>query len=164
MRFIFALIALSLLLGCAMTPPAGQNQSPPAAPPASPPPQPPAAPPASPPPTPPPPEPPPVSGNITDNQTNQTNETAKPKGLVFGSGKYMLVLDDVSIIPNSEEPCGIFSVRNATDYSTYEKMLICPPESQEWTSPENHIYRIKVLKVAAGYSGQENWVEVIIYG
>jgi hypothetical protein len=134
-----------------------------------------------------------IIGNLTEpppapspaNLTNETlpanetlngtagNETAqspgepppeRPEGLLFAEGKYLLVLDDVSVIPSSEEPCGIFSIRNATDYSVYEKMLICPPDSQTWTSPDNHIFRIKVIKVAAGYSGGGNWVEVIIYG
>jgi len=165
MRFVLLIAALFLLLGCTQTAPANLsgNQTPPANPPPVQP------PPALPPPVQPPPEPPPVSGNITDtmqNTSNQSNETvpqSKPKGLLFGDRKYLLVLDDVSVIPNSDEPCGIFSLRNATDYSTYEKMFICPPESQEWTSPDNHTYRIKVIKVA-GYSGGANWVEVIIYG
>lgn len=170
MRALFLLsVGLLLVSGCIQQPQENQtNQTPPVMGPAN------QSPPAAPPNVTPPQAPPEITGNITEqpppvqNGTNQTgNGTAapqNPKGLLFGDGKYLLVLDDVSVIPSSEEPCGIFSIRNATDYSVYEKMLICPPESESWTSPENHIYRIKVLKVAAGYSGGGSWVDVIIYG
>ena len=166
---VLALLFLGFLLlsGCAQQ--AGEAPPPPA-PPAQ-------APPAAPPPAnaTPPPVPPEVGGNITEqpppNVTNESgngtaNETEPEEleGLLFGNGAFKLVLDDVSVVPVSEDPCGIFSVRKASDDSIYEKMLICPGDSQTWTSPDDHVYRIKVIKVAAGYSKGGNWVEVIIYG
>ncbi|MDD5172446.1 MAG: hypothetical protein PHF60_05420, partial [Candidatus ainarchaeum sp.] len=75
-----------------------------------------------------------------------------------------LVLDDISLIPTSSEPCGIFSVRSGSDGAILDKMLICPGESQNWVSPDGDGYRIFVVKVAAGYGGQEKWAKVIIYG
>jgi hypothetical protein len=122
------------------------------------------------------------SGNITEsptpplpvnttNQTNQTNQTApevppepEKKGLAFGGGRYLLVLDDASLVPTSEEPCGIFSIRLASDYSVLDKTIICPGESDTWFDEAGHGYRIFVVKVAAGYSGSGSWADVRIYG
>jgi hypothetical protein len=121
------------------------------------------------------PEPPPPNLTNQNNITNQTNKTGetnapvvpgvppaeipeRPKGLAFG-GKYLLVLDDVSIIPTSDEPCGIFSILDSSDYSVLDKEIICPGESKMFSG-----YRIFVVKVAAGYSGQGNWADVRIYG
>ncbi len=95
---------------------------------------------------------------------NGTNYTANPPpGLNFPESNYTLVLDDVSLIPDSQGPCGIFSIRDANG-SIIDKMLICPPESQDWVAPDGHLYRIRVEKVAAGYSTQENWAQVSIFG
>lgn len=80
-----------------------------------------------------------------------------PAGLRFGG--YLLVLDDVSVIPTSDEPCGIFSILDASDYSVLDKEIICPGESKMYAG-----YRIFVVKVAAGYAGAENWADVRIYG
>ena len=102
--------------------------------------------------------------NQTDPEEPQTPEVPpeeipeKPKGLAFG-GKYLLVLDDVSIIPTSDEPCGIFSILDSSDYSVLEKEIICPGESKMFSG-----YRIFVVKVAAGYTGGGNWADVRIYG
>lgn len=102
------------------------------------------------------------SGNAT-NSTAPANETTKPAGLPFPGSNYSLFLDDVSLVPTSSEPCGIFSIRDASS-SILDKLLICPPESQDWTSPEGHLYRIRVDEVAAGYTMQTNWAKVEIFG
>ncbi|MFN7991104.1 MAG: hypothetical protein U0R44_03005 [Candidatus Micrarchaeia archaeon] len=93
---------------------------------------------------------------------NQTGEPAKA-GLPFAGGKYRIVLDDVSTIPTSAEPCGIFSITDQTG-SVLEKMLICPPDSETWTDQDGRTFRIRVLKVAAGYSHQVTWAQVIVVG
>lgn len=114
-----------------------------------------------------------IEGNITiQNQSvdeNQTNESVQPgapalepAGIAFANGRYILVLDDVSV--TSSEPCGIFSVRYAENGSVIDRLLICPPNSQNWLSPEGALYRIYVIKVAAGYAHEENWARVIIFG
>jgi hypothetical protein len=82
--------------------------------------------------------------------------------LAFAGGNYTIMLDDVSIIPVSTEPCGIFSLHEK-DGSLIEKLLICTGESEYWQSPGGGTYRIHVLKVAAGYSGNK-WAQVIVYG
>ncbi len=102
----------------------------------------------------------PSPGNGTN--ASSANQTV-PSGLRFPDSSYTLVLDDVSLIPNSQGPCGIFSIRDQNG-SIMDKMLICPPESVYWTAPDGHLYRIRVEKVAAGYSTQENWAQVSIFG
>ena len=120
----------------------------------------------------------PQQNQTTPQPGNQTNQSASnenppeetppqpaiPQGLAFGNGSYLLVLDDVSIIPTSSGPCGIFSVRLASDGSVLDKMLICTGESENWVSPDGGSHRILVVNVAAGYGGQEKWAKVMIYG
>ncbi len=102
--------------------------------------------------------------NQTFNQTtNYTSASNAPEGLPFPDSNYSLFLDDVSLVPTSSEPCGIFSIRDRNQ-SILDKMLICPPESADWTSPEGHLYRIRVDEVAAGYTMQTNWAKVEIFG
>ncbi|HSB46370.1 MAG TPA: hypothetical protein VLD37_00010 [Candidatus Bilamarchaeum sp.] len=123
--------------------------------------------------------PPPIAGNITEAPKPSTNQTApendsnvtppppapeNPPGLAFGGGRYLLVLDDASVVPSSKEPCGIFSIRLAEDYSLLDKTIICPGESFVWRDESGHAFRIFVVKVAAGYSGTGSWVDVRIYG
>lgn len=106
---------------------------------------------------------PPGNGTEEPPQADASNDTdveplpQAPAGLRFG--KYLLVLDDVSIIPTSDEPCGIFSILDASDYSVLDKEIICPGESKMYAG-----YRIFVVKVAAGYAGAGNWADVRIYG
>ncbi len=105
-----------------------------------------------------------TTSNQTFNQTtNGTSASNAPAGLPFPDSNYSLFLDDVSLVPTSSGPCGIFSIRDQSQ-SILDKMLICPPESADWTSPEGHLYRIRVDEVAAGYTMQTNWAEVEIFG
>ncbi len=96
------------------------------------------------------------------DNTSSANQTV-PAGLQFPESNYTLVLDDVSLVPNSQSPCGIFSIRDANN-SILDKMLICPPDSEYWTAPDGHLYRIRVEQVAAGYSTEQNWAQVSIFG
>ena len=156
MKAVILLMALLLVSGCLQPAPQNmtENETPPFKTPPmhfnrSPLPQPPQVPPAPP--------PPPVN-QTPANQTPPTEpEPEPPAGWHFGP--HILVLDDVSVIPNSDEPCGIFSIRDASDDTVLDKKIICPGESAYWEG-----YRIFVVKVAAGYSGGENWADVRIYG
>ncbi len=99
------------------------------------------------------------------NVTPQNTEPAPPKppeGLAFANNSYVIALDDVSIVPTSAEPCGIFSLW-AANGSLIEKMFICPGQSEMWVSPDGGSYRILVVKVAGGYTGHA-WAQVIVYG
>ena len=99
------------------------------------------------------------TANITaSNESTTANST--PLGLVFGDGKYSIVLDDVSLTGNV--PCGIFSIRE--NNSIIDKMVICQSESQIWVGPDGHRFRIRADKVAAGYTGQAMWAQVEIFG
>ena len=116
-----------------------------------------------------------IEGNITVQNSTAINESANetanesvpsgpatPAGIAFANGSYLLVLDDVSVSGPSA-PCGIFSVRYSNG-SVIDRLLICPPNSQNWLSPEGSTYRIYVIEVAAGYTHEENWARVIIFG
>jgi hypothetical protein len=87
------------------------------------------------------------------------NATAQRPALPFGN--YSLVLDDVSIVPSSSEPCGIFSI--TANGTVVDRFVICPRQSRTWVAPDGHAYRIFVKKVAAGYGGDE-WADVTIFG
>jgi hypothetical protein len=89
-----------------------------------------------------------------------TNATVQRPALPFGN--YSLVLDDVSVIPSSSEPCGIFSI-TAVNGSIADRFVVCPRQSRTWIAPDGHAYRIFVKKVAAGYGGVE-WADVTIFG
>lgn len=88
------------------------------------------------------------------------NATAQRPVLPFGN--YSLALDDVSIIPSSSGPCGIFSI-SAGNGSVMDRFMVCPRQSRTWIAPDGHAYRIFVKKVAAGYGGVE-WADVTIFG
>ena len=99
------------------------------------------------------------------NETPQNPEPQiprPPEGLSFANNSYVIALDDVSLVPTSAEPCGIFSLWTANG-SLIEKMFICPGQSEMWDSPDGGSYRILVIKVAGGYTGHK-WAQVIVYG
>jgi hypothetical protein len=117
--------------------------------------------------TPPAPQPP---GNETNqapqnasNATSPAQGAIQPEGLPFPGSNYSLYLDDVSLVPNAQAPCGIFSIRDPSG-AVMDKLLICPPDSEYWTSPEGHMYRIRADEVAAGYTKTANWAEAEIFG
>lgn len=107
--------------------------------------------------------------NITINET--TNETANvtgngiPKtenltGILFGDGAYLLVLEDISV----SDSCALMSVNFAANQSEITKLKGCPGKDVNWVSSEGRIFRIKVIKTAAGYTYAEKWASVIIFG
>ncbi len=106
--------------------------------------------------------------NVTPPQDNATEPEAPPEpapeeaGLAFGGGRSALFLDDVSVVPVSDKPCGIFSIRYANG-TLIEKTFICPGDSETFDAPEG-TYRIFVQDVAAGYTKGARWAKVIIYG
>lgn len=108
-----------------------------------------------------------VKINETINETNAT-EAELPEqemeGIPFANGNYLLVLDDVSYPTTSAEPCGIFSIAHAGNLSVAERLIICPGDSKSWVSPDGHGYRILVKEVAAGYTKETMWADVIIFG
>ena len=98
--------------------------------------------------------------NITEAPENASNKTLSVKGLKFG--QYSLVLDDV-VLPAYDATCGAFSILDQNG-STVDNLLICEKRSKNWISPDGQEYRFFVVKVAAGYSYQEAWADVRIYG
>lgn len=94
--------------------------------------------------------------------SEQDNETRRKEGLSFANGSYILVFDD-AVLPAYDGLCGSFSIVEAENYSILHQFVKCPSGSEMWTSPEGHEYRIRVLEVAAGYTG-EKWAEAIIFG
>ncbi|MEW6035653.1 MAG: hypothetical protein AB1529_03500 [Candidatus Micrarchaeota archaeon] len=107
--------------------------------------------------------------NMTPPPDNQSGEEpAVPpqpppeEGIAFGNGRYELFLDDISVVPVSDRPCGIFSIRHANG-TLIEKTFICPGDSETFDAPEG-TYRIFVQDVAAGYTKEARWAKVIIYG
>jgi hypothetical protein len=99
-----------------------------------------------------------------ENGSAQPASPAEAPGLEFGNGSYRIVLEDLSVIPASEEPCGIFSIRSAGSGDVLEKIFICPGDSQQWVGPDNHSFRILVVETAAGYTKEARWARVIVYG
>jgi|GEM_PF-1242619 len=94
--------------------------------------------------------------------SEQDNETRRKEGLSFAEDTYILVFDD-AVLPAYDGLCGAFSILDAENYSILYQFVKCPSGSEMWTSPEGHEYRIRVEKVAAGYTG-EKWAEVSIFG
>ncbi len=134
--------------------------------------------------------------NANETAQNQTSPSApepapqEPEGILFAGGKYSLVLDDISIVPENDKPCGIFSIRDtnrarARNESTENvsgpdpvarpatedptdtilgKMVICKDQSRYWTDPNGNRYRILILDIAPGYTQESKWARAIIYG
>jgi len=108
--------------------------------------------------------------NATANETipapqynaTGTNQTQNLTGILFGEGRYLLVIEDMTV-PDGEA-CALMSVAYASNSSVITKLDICPGESQNWVSPEGRVFRIAVYKTAAGYTGAGKWAQVAIYG
>jgi hypothetical protein len=112
-----------------------------------------------------------INVNQTCNQTIDVNnlslsELPEPeaKGILFANQSYLLVLDDVSVPTSAKGSCGIFSVKYAGNLSVADRFIVCPGDTQYWVSPEGQSFRIVVVEVAAGYTKDVKWAEVIIYG
>ncbi len=108
-----------------------------------------------------------VQPNQTMNETNVTEPELpeeKLEGVPFAEGSYLLVLDDVFYPTTSAEPCGIFSIMDAENLSIADRLIICPGDSKSWVTPEGRAYRILVREVAAGYTKETKWADVIIFG
>jgi hypothetical protein len=100
---------------------------------------------------------------IEMNQTVNETEPERPEGILFAEGNYLLVLEDV-VLPRHDARCGAFSIRDAGNFSEMDKLLVCEGSSKTWTSPEGRQFRLLVVEVAAGYTKQTKWAEVIIFG
>lgn len=87
---------------------------------------------------------------VTDNLT----------GILFGNGTYLLVLEDISTV----DDCALMAVHFAANQSEITKLKGCPGQDVNWASPEGRIFRIKVIKTAAGYAYAGKWAQVVIYG
>ncbi|MEM2948429.1 MAG: hypothetical protein QXY05_01680 [Candidatus Anstonellales archaeon] len=106
------------------------------------------------------------------NTTNQTfenesyaeNGEAKIDGTYFGNDRYCLVLRDISMQRNEIGYCALFEIILVENYTTLQKLQVCPGDDATWISPEGKQYRIKVIDTAAGYSGAARWAKVIVYG
>ena len=108
-----------------------------------------------------------ITVNETINESNVTEPELPEQeieGIPFANGSYLLVLDDVSYPTTSEDACGIFSIMYAGNLSVADRLIICPGDSKSWVSPEGRIYRILVKEVAAGYTKDTQWADVIIFG
>jgi len=104
-----------------------------------------------------------ISANITiPSNLSIANETFTPNlsGLLFGNGSYQLVLEDISSI----DYCALLSVVFHSNQSEITKLKACPTQDVNWISPEGRVFRIKVVKTAAGYTGNESWADIRIYG
>ncbi len=97
-----------------------------------------------------------------EKNSSAANATLNRAGILFGDGEYALVFDDLSV-PDGNA-CALLSVDYASNYSAITKLEICPGESEVWTDPGGRVFRILVLKTAAGYSGSAGWAQVEIFG
>ncbi len=107
-----------------------------------------------------------VSSNVTvpANATSpvESNATRNASGTVFGDGEYSIYVDDLSTATG--QVCALLSVHYASNDSIITKLEICPGESENWVDPGGRVFRIVVLKTAAGYSGSTGWAQVEIFG
>jgi len=107
-----------------------------------------------------------TNANENASNTNAPQTSENISGIFFGNNEFVLVLDDVSVAGNSVSSCGIFSIRYSENASIVpgSNFLGCPPDSHYWRSPENETFRIRVEKVAAGYTKESRWAQVSIFG
>ncbi len=107
---------------------------------------------------PPPEEPQPDEGGSPDSPFG-----VEPGDVVFGSGKYVLVLEDVSVPLGDAEPCAMFKIIRASG-EVLDRKMICPSEEEYWTDPDGQRFRILVLEVAAGFTKEGRWADVRVFG
>jgi hypothetical protein len=105
--------------------------------------------------------------NITENITMPVNKTLDNKtenttlsGILFGNGSYLLVLEDISTIDN----CALLAITHSPNQSEITKLKGCPSKDVNWVSPEGRVFRIKIVKTAAGYTKNESWADIRVYG
>jgi len=102
------------------------------------------------------------NGNAAVNATVPVNGTANASGILFGEGRYALTIDDLTV-PDGEA-CAIMSISYSSNRTTLTRLVLCPGESQNWIDPGGRVFRIRVLKTAAGYSGGAGWAQVDVFG
>ncbi len=111
-----------------------------------------------------------IDGNDTINQANSTNttvintESKERVAILFDKRAYGVYLEDITLDSASPKGAcalvGIISIR-AEQYITRAK--ICPGKDYLWVSPENKQFRIRVVDIAPGYSGQARWANILIF-
>ncbi|NYZ77012.1 hypothetical protein H0O02_01710 [Candidatus Micrarchaeota archaeon] len=105
-----------------------------------------------------------TNGTLNETINETINESTAPEpgvdGIAFGGGRYVLVLQDVILY--GEESCAAVAIAHANG-TEIKRDVMCPLHDYYWTAPDGQRFRMKITKVAAGYSG-EPWVEAIIYG
>ena len=99
-----------------------------------------------------------IIANETVNET--MDESGEIDGILFGEGKYLLILDDA--VWYGGRACAAIDITYVNGTSI-KRDVICPTQDYYWIAPDRHKFRIKVVEVAAGYSG-EAWADISIYG
>ncbi len=94
------------------------------------------------------------------NETINESEEEEISGILFGEGRYVLIIEDV--VWYGDKSCAAINIAYA-DGDSLKKDVVCPRVDYYWTSPDGHRYRIFISEVAAGYTG-EAWAKVFIYG
>ncbi len=84
---------------------------------------------------------------------------AKPEGIFFGGGRYILIIDDV--VWYGDKSCAAVRIAHSNG-TTIKPDVMCPLVDYYWISPEGRQFRIKITEVAAGYTG-EAWAKAVIY-
>ncbi|HID73274.1 TPA: hypothetical protein EYP38_05000 [Candidatus Micrarchaeota archaeon] len=104
--------------------------------------------------------------NLTEEPSQAANATAPEHGygnMTFGEGNFTLLLEDVSLPAGGGEPCAMFSISNASG-ALMERVVVCPGKDEYWVAPDGHRFRIVVIEAAAGYTREDVWADVIIFG
>jgi hypothetical protein len=101
-----------------------------------------------------------IPENISTENKSINNKTANLSGLIIANGSYILVLEDISTVDN----CALLSVVYSSNQTEITKLKGCPGKDVNWISPEGRVFRIKVVKTAAGYTKNESWADIRVYG
>jgi len=83
--------------------------------------------------------------------------------IVFGGGRYVLVLEDAMMSGCPDGAGGAFMIRYRYLEDVLGRESVCPVDSFYWTSPDGDEFRIRVEEVGAGYTGQ-SYAQVSIFG
>ncbi len=89
----------------------------------------------------------------------------KITGLIFGNEKYVLLLNDIALDTSAAGgACALIEIVEIESEQSLQKGKVCKGTDFAWDSPEEKRFKIRLVDIAAGYSGEAKWANFLIFG
>lgn len=94
---------------------------------------------------------------------NASNSSSAPAGIEFGN--YSLVLEDLTLPTGIDKAsCASLAVYDLENGTVLDRLEVCPGQDAYWVAPDGHAWRIVVYETAPGYTLNEKWAKMAVFG